>query len=351
MRCAVLASLCFIACSTAPAEPRPPAVEPSSRTAWVAARASGDVPVLSVPARVVASPESSGAVAPPFQARVARVQVQLGQRVAKDAVVIDVVMPEVLTAAGEASAAELLVAAWQKRREQLAELGTEGLARAGDVAEAEAQLAEAKARLETSRATLRAAGLSVALGRDLLAGNGVVSLRAPVAGVVVEIDATPGAVRAPDAAPFVRIAGTGPVRIEARLPRAASRDTSFSFVVPGGSRSSLTPFSVSPQADPRDGTVLAWFALDGVAPPAGSPGRVEGRLAADASLVVVPTRALRLRNEGALVFARRGEGVAPVRVEVVSTLGAEALVRAVSGETLGPGDELAAEAGLVGDDA
>ncbi len=319
----------------------------STSVPWVRARSAVGTTLLEAPAKIIASPETEGSVSAPSPARVMRVRVQAGQTVSRGGVIVDVVMPQLLEAAADVGGAEAKIEAWAKRKAQLDGLEREGLARLGDQVEAATQLAESRAVLERARATLLGAGLSLSDGKAMLAGDGVVALRAPVSGVVVEVDARPGEVRSgPE--PFARIVGRGELRVEARLGRVPDEGTRFSFVTVDGQKYGAKLVSQSPGVDPRDGTSSAWFTLSEKASlPAGAPGVVRMEPPGDGIIVVLPVRAVRLAADGAQVYRRGRAGLVTVRVVVVASSAAEALVRAAPGDVLEEGAEVVSDAGAV----
>ncbi len=331
------------ACKRAPPPVAPPAeTPPSAATPWVKARPAEGVSLLEAPATVLPAPESSGNVVPPFRARVARVHVRPGERVKKGQPVCEVVMPEVMQAAGVYSAATTRVRAYQRRKEQLEVLKREGLVRAADLLEVETRLAEARADQQGALATLRVAGLEGADAARLLSGPGNLTLRSPIDGVITEVRASLGETREAGGEPVARVAGEGEVRIEARLSRALPPRARYVLALSSGEWQPLELVGRAPVVDGRDGTTLAWFA-----PPAGArltPG-MAGRLVVElgeGNGLAVPARAVALAPEGAYVVVNRSPRPARVQVQVLATSGADALVR---GE-LKAGDEVAADAAL-----
>ena len=330
-----------LSCAKPAVEAPPPPAEPSSTTRWVRTRPASEASLLEAPARVLAAPEAAAAVSPPLRARVLKVRVQAGQAVALGEPLVDVMMPELVQAAGAFSAATLKLDAYSKRRIQLEALKADGLVRSAELAEVEATIATVRADAQAARATLRAAGVSDRQAEALLASDGAVSLKAPIAGLVTAVEAVPGEVREPTGHPFVELAGLGRSQVEARLPGAFVDGAEFEFITTSGVRVALKAISVSPRVEARDGARLAWFAAaenDDLLP--GAPGRV--RLIAGKGWRAVPTRAVVGHDTAARVFIRQGETPTHLPVRVVASSGAEAVV-----DGLPEGVEVAAEADLV----
>lgn len=347
-----LICLCLLAagCNRAPPpgddEPAPaaaPDAQPSSApTPWVPVRPPGDTSLLEMPARVLVAAATSGAVAPPFPARLVRVHVRVGERIARGAPVVDVVMPQLVSAAGAYLAARTRVAAYSRRKAQLERLRAEGLTRLAELADVETRLAEARADHETALATLRVAGVAPDAAADVLASSGAVPLSSPIDGVVVELNGALGETRDPGGPPIARIAGDGPPRIEARLAHPLPAGARFTFITPAGTRYPVRLVSEAPVIDPRDGTRAAWFEpLTPVRLSGGMTARLAIQLPTAAGAVVVPASAIGHADGGAFVVRRGDGGPGRVSVEVLSSSGVDALVRG----PLRPGDEVAADVG------
>jgi biotin carboxyl carrier protein len=272
-------------------------------------------------------------VSPPLRATVTRVRVRPGDAVDAGTPLLDVLMPDVLEAAGRLEGARARLTAWTERHQQLEGLKREGLARTLDVSEAAARVAEAKAELQAARATLLAAGLREADAAPVLAGAGTVPLRAPITGVVAEVTATLGEAHEPTSGPLLRLLGAGAVRVEARLPRPPE-GTGWRFLSAAGT-TPLRLVSAASIADARDGTFLAWFEpTEDVGLTPGTQGRVT-RDSERAPRALVPAIAVRRRDGAAFVVTRRGEvpiDVARCDAESCTVAGA-----------LQPGDEVRAE--------
>jgi multidrug efflux pump subunit AcrA (membrane-fusion protein) len=317
--CGTVTFLVLGACTPAP----PPLLAPADAGAqrWVPAQRPSRVSLLEAPARLLASPGSTAVTTPPLRARVVQVRVQAGDRVDAGAPLVDVLMPELLEAAGREVGAQARLSAWSDRYRQLEQLRLEGLARVPEVSEAAARMAEAGADLAAARAILRSASVQAWQVDGLLSGSGVLTLRAPLAGVVMEVTATPGQLRDPSQGPLVTVAGAGPTRVEARFSRPPEAGE-WSFSWAGGS-APVHLVGEAPVADPRDGTFLAWLEGDGPLPaPAGTLGRVSKASAASGPALLVPAHAV--RREGGSATVRTADG--PVAVEVLECGTASCLV-------------------------
>lgn len=331
-----------------PPAPEPPAAQTASSaaTTWAAARRASDVPFFEAPAHVLPSPDAVAVLSPPLDARVVRVVARVGEPLARGAVVVEVMMPELVAAAGALESATELVHGYEARRALLLELKQEGLAQTADVADVEAKLAESRAARQIALSTLRLAGYTAKDARRLLAAP-VVALRAPIAGVLVTLDAVPGELRGPSGAPLAKVAGEGEGRVEARLSFELPADAALEFVDAAGGVFALALVSQSPLRDALDGSRTLWaqFAAPSPrrAPSPGAAGRLRARLSADAPHVVVLARAVAQNEHGAYVFVRRNGAVERVLVRVEATSGLDALVAGA----LAAGDEVASDASLV----
>ncbi len=301
-------SFLFAACTAPAAEA--PAAAPSPTLTWTAVRTGDDAATLEVPARVLAGPGANTVVTPPLRATVLRIRTRAGDTVDAGAPVVDVVMPELLDAAGRLEGARVRLQAWTERHAQLTQLRTEGLAKSLDVSEAAARVAESKADLQAARAILLSAGVREGDAAALLSGTGALSLKAPVAGVVTQVSASVGESREPSAGPLLSLSSAGPTRVEARFTHAVV-DGTYDFVGHDGA-TALKLVSRAPSADARDGTFLAWFE-PAKELAAGSLGRVVLRGGAVDAVFRVPARAISRVEGAAFVETKKGQ----VRVEVV----------------------------------
>jgi multidrug efflux pump subunit AcrA (membrane-fusion protein) len=309
-------------CAAGAAEPSTPK-EPLP--SWFPVRPATDATTLEVPARVLAGPGANTVVTPPLRATILRVRTRAGDTVAAGTPLVDVVMPELLDAAGRFQGAQVKLQAWTERLAQLTQLRTDGLARSLDVSEAAARVAETKADLQAARAILLSAGLREADAANLLSGNGSLALKAPVAGVVTQVTASVGESREPSSGPLVTLASEAPTRVEARFATQVGEGT-WVFVGAQGT-TALTLLSRAPVADARDGTFLAWFEP---AQPlaAGSLGRVVLRRTTVDTAFRVPARAIQRIDGATRVETKHGA----VAVDVGACEAIDCMVRgALSG--------------------
>ena len=319
----------------------------SAATPWVKLQPSAQTPLFEGPAQILPSPGSIANVMPVFSAQVTKLLVQPGQRVAAGEPVCIVLAPEVLRAAGSLVGAGLRLQAHLQRKEQLLALKNEGLARLSDQLETDARIAEAKATQLEATAVLQAAGVSAHEAATFLQNGGKITLRSPIAGVVVSVSVNLGNVVSPGTA-LLKIVGAQDHRIEARLLSNVPEHARFELRLPSGKRMPLRLLERSPQADSRDGTRLSWLVVE----EGGAHGNLTGNTPAtsEAELVpglwgkvvvlsepqqgkdksyVVPSRALKIVGTGAQIF-RRGarDQPEPVSVRVQWSSSVEALVSA-----------------------
>jgi len=325
----MLSLLLAVGCAEAPrpVEPVAPAVSPSSTTRWVKVRSATELGLLDAPARVLPSPQGAAALSPPLLARVVRIRTRHGQKVALNEPLLDVLMPEAVQAAGALSAANLKVAAWARRDAQLKALEADGLAKNSERAEVEALLVTARADAQAARATLRAAGIGDAQAEALLASDGTVTLRSPIAGVVTDVDARLGEVREPAGKPLVEVAGESDGLVEARMLTEIVSGVPAEFIAPDGITTPLELVSLSPRVETRDGARLAWFKASAGRLISGTAGRV--RLHPLESWRAVPAQAVEGDGASARVFVREGEKAVATTVRLVERSGAEAIVEGV----------------------
>jgi multidrug efflux pump subunit AcrA (membrane-fusion protein) len=310
-------------------------------------RDARETDLLEVPAQVLGSASQRAEVMPAFRAQVVQVLVEPGQQVGAGAALFVVRMPEVLRAAGAYLAAELRISAYGQRRDQLQALRAEGLARLSDLAEVTALLAEAGAARREAQSVLLGAGVPPGDVGSLVDSGGKVTLRSPLAGVIVQVGASIGQLIEPGSAPLARILGTGENRVEARFPLLVLPALRYELLtVPGGPPIPLTLLRRAPGLDSRDGMAQTWFLPAreaGLLP--GQTGRlrvrVESTAAEIAPLWIVPSAAVRLAA-GQVTVLRRRDGIDHVtRITIAASTVGQTLVRAEPGAELQRGDSVA----------
>lgn len=319
--------LAQFACSGAQLQAEPgPGSAPSASTRWIAPEPAVATGWLEAPGRVISSPNDTAQIAAPLSARVTHVRVHPGERVAQGDALVDVVMPELLKAAGALRAAELRLDSWHTRRAIIAPLVAKQLALVAELSDIDANIASVRGELESARAVLRAAGEPDKRVHSLLDGPGTVSLRAPFTGVVVAVTAKVGEVRDPAAGPLLELVSEdADTRIEARF--LATPPEGVRFIWTDGVRTlPLTLERLSPHADDRDGSRAGWLRVEqaGARLVAGSLGRV--KIVAAEGWMAVPASALRERDGATTVEQLTSAGSRAVSVQVVQRSGNEAIV-------------------------
>jgi biotin carboxyl carrier protein len=292
---------------------------------------------------VLAAPNAVALVSAPLSARVLRVYVRPGQRVAQGEPLVELVMPELIRAAGTLRASDIKLAALSQRHARLLPLLVQGLARTAEVSELESAIATLRAERESARSTLRSAGEPDARAAALVEGHGASVLRAPVAGMVVSVSAQLGQVREPAGGPLLELISDAAPQIEARFSVEPEPQVGFEWVEPGHTIPLLLD-AVSPRAGATDGTRLAWLHVaPGAVPPVlGALGRV--RMIAPAGWLVVPIRALATRADVHEVRVQKEVGSRALRVTLVRQSESEAVITGLAAGTL-----VAADAALAGE--
>lgn len=324
----LLLSILLVACGRDEPAPTEPAIEPArsaAATRWVAVVRPEDRSILESPAVVRAAADSVGDVAVTVRARVVRVHARPGTQLDVDAPVLDVAPAELLDAAAEYVGTGRRLGVHAERAKRLEALRAEGLVDRERVFEQLAMVAELRAVRDRAAATLLASGVDPRRAR-IVARRGYLTLRAPVAGIVTEVNARPGEIREPGGRPFARIVGTAPARVEVRTTAPWPLASEVRFEALDGRSFSLSPTPLATVLDPDDGTRLSWFA------PRDEPLRLRdgvrglARLTASPEVWEVPLGAVSQRTGVSWLIRRREGEVSEVAVEVVAASGASALV-------------------------
>jgi membrane fusion protein, heavy metal efflux system len=318
---------CRSADGTAPTPPPTAPARTSADAKWVPLRAPDAASFLELPATVLTATGATGVVNPPYPGQIVKLNVRAGERVRRGQALAEIMMPTVVAAAGENSAARTRLDAYTARMQQLRTLKAEGLVRSVEIADAEMRLAEARADEERTGAILRSAGVAPEQARHLAESGGAVAIKSPIEGVVTEVSAALGETRDSAGAPLVRVAGTAPARIEARATQRLPDGATFEFVTAAGERVPVRLISEAPVVDARDGTAASWFQPE---PSRVLPGGLTGRLRIippkRPGLTIAPRSAVG-RNAGtAFVRARHQDRADDVAVRVLMSSGADALI-------------------------
>jgi membrane fusion protein, heavy metal efflux system len=299
-----------------------------------AAAAAGPAPALRLNGRVVVPNAAIDIVSAPLGGRLAALSVNTGQRVRAGETVARLQGPELIEAQRAYLAAMVaadLARSRLVRDEQLAQSGLIPTNRL-EATRAEARLADAN--LAGQRQLLRLFGLdSAAIGRirDAADIRTEVDLRAPRAGVVLQVDA--GLAQVLEAgAPVLRIAAADTLWIDLQATREQARGLAVGDVVRvSGCAGDGRLLSAGAQLDAASQTLLlraAVPAADGcILPNQFVLVEVAPRSAREAGLVSLPREAVVRRGSTQHAFVARDGGFVAVEVEVVRTVGDRQLVR------------------------
>lgn len=228
-------------------------------------------PQRDAPASAVARNESR--LGAEIAARIAAIPVEVGQTVARGAVVVQLDDADAKLAVAQAEAA------LKSAHARLA-LAESQLARARDLQQKEFISAEALAQRETETAVVRT---EVATAQAALAAAQrtlqKTALRAPFAGVVMARPGQVGEIAQPGA-PLVVLKDAAPPEVSSPIPAALAdaldAKTAFEFVA-NGAAYPLRMLRLSPAVQAGTRTREARLAFTGPAPPAGTEGRLRWR--------------------------------------------------------------------------
>jgi len=334
MRRAQTAFICLVlgACASS-AEPTVETEAPtlaSASSRFVAIRTPVDGSILEAPAQVRAT--ASGEVTAPTPLRIAQVHVQVGEPVSAGDPIVDAYAPEVLDAAAAYLSTASRARIHDQRADQLEGLRGEGLVGRAEVFRERATAAELRANRLRAVALLRSSGVDPRDASALLE-RGVLTLCAPVDGIVTELSARVGRSYDGVASPIATISGVGAPRIEIRTAGAWPSAESIELVTGDGRTIALNPTPIAAVIVPSDGTKRSWFEpVEPIELPDGLFGTARLTLARD--VWEVPATAILQRGASSTLIRRRGEVSETIPVEIVAASGTSALVRG----PLAPGD-------------
>jgi pyruvate/2-oxoglutarate dehydrogenase complex dihydrolipoamide acyltransferase (E2) component len=152
-----------------------------------------------------------------FEGRVRRLLVSVGQPVEEGSVLAEVEVPELAVAAAEVAGLGHEREVLGTRRERVVQLVNEGLAPREQLEGVDGTLAELGTRRDVALAKLRAAHVDRA-DQAHLARHGVLRVRAPRAGVLVELLLAEGGVVGPGA-PLARLVGPSEAVVQVTTAR------------------------------------------------------------------------------------------------------------------------------------
>ena len=299
-------------CPSTPPATQPESRQPSARTRWLPVRPASSAAPTEAPAKVLLSPEGAAVVVAGLPARILKIWVRAGDQVQAGAPLLDVYIPEAMSALAAKAAAATSIAVLERRRAQLASLESEGLVKASEVAALAIELAKYQGEALRADATLQSVQVSSA---------GPTRIQAPIAGIVTEVTAVKGELRSPSDGPLVRLRANVGGRVEVKSPTPLDERGLFSFRA-SGSTSEVPLRLVSSVPNTSGAGSIAWLEGPDNQLKAGAMGVLLTRRANDNGFVV-PTSAIASDEEGTRILVRRRDGdprVVPVKVlHVVST--------------------------------
>lgn len=298
--------------------------ESSARSPWVAVVAPSDPSLTELAAEVVGDASSRSQISVTYPSKVTAIRVRVGDSVHAGDVLVDVLVPEVVRAQATAASAAERIELQRKRIDQLDALRGEGLVGGRELFDLRATLAELEAQRREAQAIVTGAGIGE---RGAAYERGVLRLRAPADGTVTGIEAVVGEMHDAATGPLVSLARESDARIEVHATQPLPPGATLEFAMPDGREVELAATPVAQVIDPSDGSLRLWF---DPAEPTPLPHGVRGHVlihAVQGGALQVPERAIAWQDGRMVVFARDGEGVRPVPVEVVGRSGSSALVR------------------------
>ncbi len=292
----------------------------SSPFAWLPLRPASDAPPDEVPGRLIQVSGTEAVVVPPMPAHLLRLLVKPGDRVAENAAVAEVVMPQVDSAVASLTTARNALRILQQRRDRMSKLAKDGLVRAADVSSLDLDIARHNAERLQAQAILSGARLTK---------GGTVTLRTPIAGVVTEARATVGELRRPEDGPIARIRSPKGQRVEANFAARLPPNATFAFQSSVGA----VPLTlVNEITAPQGFGMRAWFeAPADVEISVAAEGRVQVLPPSESDAWYVPAMSVGAQEGKTFVVVQnRGDAGTPrlVWVEVLRTMRSDAVIRA-----------------------
>ncbi len=179
---------------------------------------------LVLPATVEADPSRTVKVMPPVTGRVIELKVQLGGRVVQGQELAVIDSSDLAQAYSDIEKARSAVTLTKKALDRQMGLERAGGAAIKDREQAQSDYAQAVAELERSEARLRAIGIPA----DQKEQSRLLSVKAPVSGSVIDLQAAPGAFLNDATAAMMTIANMDTIWVTANVP-----EKDIAFVFPG----------------------------------------------------------------------------------------------------------------------
>lgn len=295
----------------------------------VTAALAENVPIGTVPATVTLPPESRVAVTASLPGAVRQVFVIEGQEVSRGQPLATIVSRDAMALGGNRSRAGARIDLARTNLARAEALYREGVIAAARVDEARAELRQAQSEAGEATRMLAASGAS---------DNGVVTLRAPIAGRVSKVAVQTGGPVDGLTAPFV-IDATYAYQLDLQLPERLAGTVKPGMAVSLPGNVTGTVLSVAPALDPVTRSVPAKARIGA------APGLIAGKsvlvaLHADAqtAVVSVPSAAIVRIGDKDVVFVSTGKRFAVREV----TLGGSANGQTAILSGLKPGEVIAA---------
>lgn len=307
--------------------PEPEATPAAADRRYVALAKPDDPAMLTASATVTAEPGSRHQATAVTRAQVVRAFSRAGEPVKAGQPLVELRSPELLLAAAQSRSHASQAAAYRERLAALAQLQQEGLARRGDTFALRIKIAESEAALEAAEATLMASGIR---GKEVAAllRRGTFTLSSPIAGVVSQVNATPGTVYEPFASPpLAEVVGQGAAWVAVETMRKPPSGASLHFESLDGTTVALEPEPRSSVPLPSGGLRIFYEPKEPTSLIGGLKGRVVFEPMAEGAYQV-PLEAV--GRDGAVEFVRvlKAGGDVRVQVDVLSRSGTSAMIRA-----------------------
>jgi membrane fusion protein, heavy metal efflux system len=175
---------------------------------------------LVLPAVVESDPARLVKVLPPLAGRVTQLKVTLGERVTAGQPLVVIDSPDLAAAYADYDRAKVLLGLALKTRERQRGLAKIGGAAEKDLQQAETDYVTAEAELRRTQARLQQIGVDA----DTSAPSRTVTVAAPMAGSVIELDVAPGAYWNDATAALMTVADLRTIWVTASVPES---DTAF----------------------------------------------------------------------------------------------------------------------------